>query len=90
MARTVKRLPKQRPGVFDVSALKPGAWVVVDEFMGVAPSSYELRAKIVENPVASPVLIGVPHQRQVLIKFDGSRKNVVVDATWIAREVEVA
>ena len=87
MVKTVKQLPKQKSGVFDVSALKPGDWVVIDEFMGVAPSSYELRAKIVENPVVSPVLTGIPPQRQVLIRFDGGRKAVVVDATWIARLV---
>jgi hypothetical protein len=82
------KLPKQKPGVFDVSALKPYDRVVVDEFMGVAPASYDLVAQIMENPVHDPVLQGVPHQRQVLVKFAGSRRSVVIDAITIARMYE--
>lgn len=86
MSRTQKR-PKQRAGVFDVSALVPGDVVVIDEFFGVAPTTYQVKATVVENPVHDPVLIGVPQQRQVLVRFVGGRKNVVVDATWIAGRV---
>jgi len=83
-----KKIVKQKPGVFDVSALRPNDEVVVDEFMGVAPASYDLIARIVENPVTSPMLEGVPHQRQVLVRFHGSRKAVVIDAITIARKYE--
>jgi hypothetical protein len=79
------RLPKQKPGVFDVSSLQPGTRVVIDEYMGMSSDRYTVKAVVVENPVHDPVLEDIPHQRQVLVRFDGGRKNLVVDATWIAR-----
>lgn len=71
--------------IFDSSKLKKGHKVEVNSTFGLLAPDYV--ATVVEPTSRSPVLEGVPADRQMVVRQDGKRKSVVIDKAWVTRKV---